>query len=127
MRQFNDQLCGSRFLTRHLVLLLSVSTFCLQAASARVFSIRDYGATGQKEDDARPAIQNTIDAAAADGGGTVLIPAGLYTSGTLHLRSHIRVELAPGATLFAATDPVAYDCGPVLSKAALFYGEDLED
>jgi hypothetical protein len=89
--------------------------------------VRDFGATGRKEDDARPAIQKAIDACATAGGGIVLIPPGLYTSGTLHLHSHIRVELAAGATLFAATNPLAYDCGPVVSKVALFYGEDLED
>ncbi len=99
----------------------------LGAGTARLFNVRDYGATGRKEDDARPAIQKAIEACAVAGGGTVLLPPGLYTSGTLHLRSHIRVELAAGATLFAAPDPKAYDCGAVPSKAALFFGEDLED
>ena len=35
--------------------------------------------------------------------------------------------MTAGATLFAATDPKAYDCGATPTKAALFYGEDLED
>ena len=98
-------------------------------AGAAVFNIRDYGASGRRTDDARAAIQQAIDAAAKAGGGTVYLPPGLYTSGTLHLRSHIHVELASGATLFAATDPKAFDYGngTVASKAALFYGEDLED
>jgi len=107
--------------------LLIIAGTNLQAGTARIFNVRDYGATGRKEDDARPAIQKAIDAGAAAGGGTVWIPPGLYTSGTLHLRSHIRVELAAGATLFATTDPKGYDCGAIASKAALFYGEDLED
>src|SRR4029077_12982997 len=82
---------------------------------------------GRKEDDSRAAIQRTIDACADAKGGTVLIPAGLYTSGTLHLRSHVHVELAAGATLFASTDPRVYDCGTNVTRAALFCGEDLED
>jgi hypothetical protein len=107
--------------------LLLASVIALPAGTASIFNVKDYGATGRKEDDARPAIQKAIDAAAAFGGGTVFLPAGLYTSGTLHLRSHIRFEMAAGATLFAAPDPKAYDYGTIASKAALFFGQDLED
>ena len=35
----------------------------------------------------------------------MLVPPGEYTSGTLHLRSHVRIEIAFGATLFASADP----------------------
>ena len=120
-------LSATAFLPGLLGSLLLSSGIRLQAGPARAFNVRDYGATGRKEEDARPSIQKAIDACAAAGGGTVLIPPGLYTSGTLHLRSHIRVELTEGATLYASTDSNAYDCGPIVSKAALFYGEDLED
>src|SRR5438552_13210747 len=92
-----------------------------------VFSVKTYGATGKKADNARTAIQKAIDACAKAGGGTVYLPPGQYTSGTLHLRSHVRFYLEAGATLFANSDPAAYDCGPIPSKAALFFGEDLED
>src|SRR5205823_2139045 len=63
----------------------------------------------------------------AAGGGTVLLPPGEYTSGTLHLRSHVRLEIAAGATLFASTNVATYDFGKIPSKAALLFGEDLED
>src|SRR5208337_5585677 len=109
-----------------LAALLLSTALNIRAQSVPLFNVRDYGATGRKEDDARPAIQRAIDAAAAEG-GTVWMPPGLYTSGTLRLRSHVRVELAEGATLFATTNPEAYDYGGVPSKAALFYGENLED
>ena len=99
----------------------------LHATGASVFNVRDFGATGIKTDDARPAIQKAIDACAAARGATVLIPPGEYTSGTLRLRSHVRIEIAAGATLFASTDPAAYEFGNTPSKAALFFGEDLED
>ncbi len=98
----------------------------LGGGSAAVFNVRDYGATGNKADDARPAIQKAIDAAAAKG-GTVLFPAGQYTSGTLHLRSHVRIEIASDATVFASTNPAAYEFGGIPSKASLFFGEDLVD
>src|SRR5436190_3497706 len=93
--------------------LLSVAPLAAQlmAGTAPVFSVKDYGATGRKEDDARPAIQRAIDACAAKGGGIVSLPPGLYTSGTVHLRSHVVFRVEAGATLFANTDPNAYDYG----------------
>src|SRR6185436_5472395 len=39
----------------------------LCAAPGKVFNIRDHGATGRKDQDARPAIQKAIDACAAAG------------------------------------------------------------
>jgi hypothetical protein len=130
MKQVNNRLILPSSLPRTislLVVLLFALGIDVHAGSGRIFNVRDYGASGRKEDDARQPIQKAIDACAADGGGTVLLPPGLYTSGTLHLRSHIRIEVAAGATLFASEDTKAYDCGPIPSKAALFFGEDLED
>ena len=92
-----------------------------------VFNVKEYGATGKKQDDAGPAIQKAIDAAAAAGGGVVYLPPGEYTSGTLRLRSHVNIYIESGATLFASEDPAAFDSQKVKSKDALFFGEDLED
>lgn len=86
-----------------------------------VFNIKDFGATGKKADNARAAIQAAVDACAAAGGGKVYLPPGEYTSGTIHLRSHVRFFIEAGATLFASRDKRDYD------KEALFYGEDLEN
>jgi hypothetical protein len=45
-------------------------------------------------------IQQVIDAVAAQGGGTVLVPAGVYRmADALHLRSGVQVIAQPGATL----------------------------
>ncbi len=96
-------------------------------AGAAVYNVRDHGATGKKADDATPAIQKAIDACAAAGGGTVYLPPGEYTSGTLHLRSHVRFHVEGGATLFASKDPKAYDVSQSNDSAALFYGIDLEN
>ena len=62
----------------------------LYAAGVAVFNVKDFGATGKKADDARAPIQKAIEACAASGGGTVEVPPGEYTSGTLHLRSKVR-------------------------------------
>ncbi len=94
---------------------------------AALFNVRDYGASGAKAEDARPAIQKAIDACAAAGGGVVYLPPGEYTSGTLVLRSHVRFHLEAGATLYASTNPDDFNAKPVESKAALLFGENLEN
>jgi len=53
---------------------------------------------------ATTAIQAAIDAAASAGGGTVRLSSGDYTSGTIVLRSNVRVEVSHGARLVASTD-----------------------
>jgi len=94
------------------------------ATSQRVFNVRDYGATGRKSDDARPALQKAIDACGKAGGGQVYFPPGEYTSGQLHLRSGVRLYVENGATIYATLDSSQYDDA---KKAALIYGEDLHD
>ena len=106
--------------------MLAASSECL-AAGTVVFNVKDYGATGKRSDDARAAIQKAIDACAAAGGGMVYLPPGEYISGTIHLRSHVRLHIEAGSRLIASPDPTAYDYGQIPSKAALIYGEDLED
>jgi hypothetical protein len=92
------------------------------AQSAKlVFNVRDYGATGRKEDLATKALQAAIDACAQSGGGEVYFPAGDYTSGTLHLRSHVKLYLEAGATLFGSKSESDF------TTDALLLGEDLEN
>lgn len=89
------------------------------AVPGAVFNVRGYGATGIKDDLAQEAIQKAVDACAEAGGGTVLLPPGDYTSGTVHLRSHVRLYLEGGATLHSIHDKSRFD------RDALLYGEDL--
>ncbi len=115
---------------RRLVLALTILFFLLNvprafsASNARdssipVFNVRDFGATGEKTQNARPAIQKAIDACAQSGGGVVYVPPGDYTTGTLHLQSHVRFFIEAGATLYSSKEERDFD------KPALFYGEDL--
>ncbi|MEW5900395.1 MAG: glycoside hydrolase family 28 protein [Acidobacteriota bacterium] len=109
--------------------LLAVGSASLAAVMARppddpanfaVFNVRDYGATGVKATSAQTAIQKAVDACAAAGGGVVYLPPGEYSSGTIHLRSHMRFFIEAGATLYSIKDKKAFD------KDALFYGEGLD-
>jgi polygalacturonase len=89
------------------------------ANAGTAFNVRDFGATGQKDDLAQEAIQKAVDACAAAGGGMVYVPPGEYTTGTIHLRSHVRLYVEAGATVFSLHDKSRFD------KDALLYGEDL--
>ena len=86
-----------------------------------VFNVRDYGASGKKDESAQAALQSAIDACAEAGGGTVYFPPGTYTTGTLHLRSHVRIFVEAGATIYSSKDTGHFD------KRALFYGEEVEN
>jgi hypothetical protein len=91
---------------------------------AAIFNPKDYGATGVKSDDARPAIQKAIDECAKAGGGMVYVPPGEYTTGILRMRSHVRLHVEAGATLFASTEDKDYE-NIGHNSSALLYGEDL--
>src|SRR5215472_7404935 len=107
-----------------LVLLAAGSGLAQLVCAQPVFNIRDYGATGRKQDNARPALQQAIDACGKAGGGTVYVPPGDYTTGQLHLRSGVRLYVEAGATLFASLDGREFDSA---KTAALIYGEDLHN
>ncbi|MBT5875104.1 MAG: hypothetical protein HOH43_16920 [Candidatus Latescibacteria bacterium] len=85
------------------------------------FNVCDFGATGQKSDSAQSAIQETIDACCAAGGGMVYFPPGAYTTGTLHLKTHVRIFVEAGATVYSSKNAGDY------SVKALFYGEDIQN
>ena len=66
------------------------------------YNILDYDAMpGQYS---TPAIQKAVDECNQNGGGTVLVPAGTYITGTIVLKSHVNLCLEPGAVLLASLD-----------------------
>ncbi|HEY9174222.1 MAG TPA: glycosyl hydrolase family 28-related protein [Verrucomicrobiae bacterium] len=105
--------------------------------AAEGFDIRDHGAKGDGMTLDTAAIQRALDAAGAAGGGRVRVPAGRYLTGTVHLRSHVTLELEAGARLIGTTNLAAYHEPKVpaaLPEArwgkwhrALLLGENLRD
>jgi polygalacturonase len=76
--------------------------------SGFVVDIREYGARSDGSTDCTAAIASAIEACADAGGGRVLIPAGEWLTGPIHLRGSIDLHLSQGATLRFDTDPVRY-------------------
>jgi polygalacturonase len=89
-----------------LMVLLSVLLGPAAAMAAR-FNVKSYGAIGDGSANDTQALQATIDAAGEAGGGEVYFPDGTYRTVRLNLRSHLVVNLSPGAILQAS--PVAAD------------------
>lgn len=82
----------------------AVDGFQFSPAATHFFNIRDFGANGDGKTLDTDAINRTIDAASAKGGGTVYFPAGTYLSFSIRLKSNITIFLDNGSTLLAA-DP----------------------
>ena len=87
------------------------------------FDVRNYGATGIRKDNATKAFRDAIDACTAAGGGTVDVPAGEYTVGTVQLRDNVTLHLEAGATLFASQQSADY----VKDVRALIFAENAKN
>jgi hypothetical protein len=69
------------------------------AAHAATHSVTEFGAAGDGHTVNTSAIQRTIDRCAEQGGGSVLVPAGVFVSGALRLRSNVDLHLESGGVL----------------------------
>lgn len=71
------------------------------------YSIADFGAVSCDSLQTK-AIQCAIDTCFQKGGGRVVVPAGIYLTGGLRLRSNVLLYLQSGAILKGSTDPEDY-------------------
>ena len=86
---------------RPLLAFLLAAKLSASAAHPR-FPITEYGALGDGTTLNTIAIQKTIDAAAAAGGGTVEIPAGTFLSGAVFLKPGVSLHLHKDAVLLGS-------------------------
>jgi hypothetical protein len=76
-----------------------------------LFDVTAFGAAGLRSQNATGACQGAIDACAAAGGGTVRVPPGAYSVGTLELKDNVTLDLDAGATLFLIQDATLFPRG----------------
>jgi alpha-L-rhamnosidase len=81
------------------------------AAESNHVAITDFGAVADGATVNTAAIQKTIDHVAAHGGGTVLVPAGVFVSGALFLKPKVNLHLEQGAVLRCSTDLKHFPAG----------------
>jgi polygalacturonase len=74
----------------------------------RDFDVTRFGAVGDGEKDSTEALRAAIAACHAEGGGRIVVPAGVFLTGPIHLRSRVNLHVAEGATLRFSADPRKY-------------------
>ena len=72
------------------------------------FSVLDYGVVPSVTDIQTEAFQRAIDAAAAAGGGTVVVPTGWYRTGALFFKPGTQLYLCPAAVIIGSQDIADY-------------------
>lgn len=75
---------------------------------ARDFRLPDYGGVGDGRTDNTEAFRRAIEACHRAGGGRVVVPAGRFFTGAIHLKSNVNLHVSEGATLLFSTDPTDY-------------------
>ena len=115
-----------------LVCAMSVSG-TLPCLSAGSWNVMDCGAKGDGIASDTEAVQKAIDAAFAAGGGKVVVPDGIYSCGSLRLRSNVELHLEENAVIeggIKSEDYVSFpkevcaDCPEKSSKVFLYgWGE----
>jgi hypothetical protein len=87
------------------------------------FSVLDYGAKGDGTNDDTAAVQQAVDACAANGGGQVILPGGkIFLTGAITLRSGVDFHLARGAVLKGSARWQDYG-----AAGSLLFAKDVND
>ncbi|HEY5406254.1 MAG TPA: glycoside hydrolase family 28 protein [Ginsengibacter sp.] len=97
------------------------------------FSIKDYGGVDDGQTLNTEAFRKTIDACEAAGGGKVFVPAGLWLTGPIELKSNINLHVERGALILFTKDHSQYPMIGASSKSSNYvtaspiYGYDLKN
>ncbi|RYF21958.1 MAG: glycoside hydrolase family 28 protein [Oxalobacteraceae bacterium] len=76
--------------------------------ASRTFLITDFGAAQGDKAATTTAIMRAIQAANEAGSGIVVVPAGIWPTGKIHLRSNVNLHVSKGATLRFSDNPQDY-------------------
>ena len=74
----------------------------------RDFEITRYGAIGDDEKDCTAAFAQAIAACSKAGGGRVVVPAGSFLTGPIHLKDNVNLYVSFGGTIKFSQDPGKY-------------------
>lgn len=72
------------------------------------FTITDFGAVGDGVTDCTRAFADAIAVCNQAGGGRVIVPAGKFLTGPIHLLSFVNLHVVRDATVLFTTNPAAY-------------------
>ncbi|MGQ7856738.1 glycoside hydrolase family 28 protein [Pedobacter sp. WC2501] len=77
-------------------------------SESNIYNVKSFGAKGDGRVLETNAIQAAIDTCFKNGGGTVLIPAGIYLCGSIELKSNLIFHLSSGAVILGSTNANDY-------------------
>ena len=73
-----------------------------------IYDVKKQGAAGDGKTDDTAVIQKGIDTCFQNGGGSVILSDGIYVSGTLYLKSNVRLHITESAVLLASGEIEKY-------------------
>lgn len=81
------------------IFLLIFTVFCISVSFAQNYIITDFGAKGDSSTINTQAIQKTIDECNRKGGGKVIVPKGVFLTGTIYMKSNVELHIEKDAEL----------------------------
>ena len=103
--------------------------------AARDFAITQFGAVGDGVTDCTKAFVEAIAVCTQAGGGRVVVPAGKFLTGAIHLQNNVNLHVTKGGTILFSTDPrkylpvvfTRYECTEVMNYSPLVYAFEQEN
>jgi polygalacturonase len=98
-----------KFINKYLC-VYSLTAFCFLSpdVSAKDYPINSFGAKGDGKTLNTEAIQSAVDAAHKDGGGTVVVPKGVFITGAIFMKPGVNLHLEEEGVLKGSTDMENY-------------------
>lgn len=105
---------------KKIVLVVFLLTVLFSVHSAD-YVITDYGVSNDSSILSTANIQTVIDKVSSDGGGTVVIPKGVFLSGALFFKPNTKLQLAEGAVLKGSDNIADYPLIPSRMEGKSIY------
>jgi len=112
----------SRFLVFALALSLAQFSFATAIHAKGDFDVHAFGATGDGTTKDTAAFQKALDACAASGGGTVVVPAGDYLIGSIVIGNNTTLQLESRTYLVGSPDIADYPVAQMRFEGELVLG-----
>lgn len=91
-----------------ILVLISISFYGYSVSSSITYDIQKFGARGNGKAINTSCINAAIEACEKQGGGTVIVPPGIFVTGTIFLKSNVNLHLVKGAVIKGTSDINAY-------------------
>ncbi len=89
------------------------------------YDIIDFGATGDGLTKNTSTIQAAIDQCHHDGGGQVVVPPGVFVTGSIFLRDNVELHLLSGAEIKGSPDLADYNADDCFAQNQVFTTEQV--